>query len=69
MSLFHVYNKFDSMDCVVVTAKNATEALVLAIRDGYLTDTLSVDRFSLAVFDLPTDYYIGKHERHVKRVA
>lgn len=69
MSLFHVYNKFDSMDCVVVTANSEAEALVLAIRDGYLTNTLAVDSFSLVVFDLPQNHYIGKHERHIKRAA
>tara|TARA_R110002020_G_scaffold100611_1_gene237704 strand:- start:559 stop:732 length:174 start_codon:yes stop_codon:yes gene_type:complete len=57
------------MDCVVVTAKNSIEALVFAIRDGYLTNTLAVDRFSLTVLDLPNGYYIKSHERHVKAAA
>ena len=66
MSLFHVYNKFDTMDCVVVTAKSEIDALVFAIRDNYLTGTLAVNRFNLVVWPLANDYSIGQHERHIR---
>ncbi len=66
MSLFRVYNKFDSMDSVVVTAQNSVEALVFAIRDGYLTNTLAVDRFSLVTLDLPSGYHVKSYDRHFK---
>ena len=40
--MFHVYNQFDSMDLVHVSAKTEAEAIKLAIADGYLTSTLGV---------------------------
>ena len=40
--MFHVYNKFDSMDCIHVYAKTEQEAVELAIADGHLTENLGV---------------------------
>lgn len=41
--MFHVYNKFDSMDCIHVSSATEQEAVELAIADGFLTESLAVD--------------------------
>lgn len=45
--MFHVYNKFDSMDCIHVYAKTEQEAVELAVADGFLTKSLAVDPSNL----------------------
>lgn len=42
MALFHVYNKFDSMDLIHVSASSEMEAIELAKKDGHLTSELGV---------------------------
>ena len=42
MSLFHVYNKFDSMDTVQVVANTEAEAIEIALADGYLNNKYAV---------------------------
>ena len=41
--MFHVYNKFDSMDCIHVCASSKQDAISIALQDGYLTDKLGVE--------------------------
>lgn len=48
--MFHVYNKFDSMDCIHVSAKTEQEAVELAIADGHLTENLGVSPSDLAAY-------------------
>lgn len=66
MSLFHVYNKFDSMDCIHVAAKNECHALELAVADGYLTKELAVDADALVVLPFGRNDSTNKYVRLVK---
>lgn len=45
--MFHVYNKFDSMDCIHVCAASEQDAISIALQDEYLTDTLGVEASSI----------------------
>ena len=54
MSLFHVYNKFDSMDLVHVAARSEAAALSLAADDGYLTGELAIPASDLVVLPFTT---------------
>ncbi|RPG34591.1 MAG: hypothetical protein CBB72_006870 [Muricauda sp. TMED12] len=48
--MFHVYNKFDSMDCIHVYAASEQDAISIALQDGYLTDTLGVEDSDIVAY-------------------
>ena len=48
--MFHVYNKFDSMDCIHVYAKTEQEAINLAVADGHLTESLGVNHSDIVAY-------------------
>lgn len=69
MSLFHVYNKFDSMDLVHVAAKSEDAALSLAVEDGFLTRELCVNPCNLVVLPFYAQDNTSKHVRFIKGVV
>tara|TARA_R110002049_G_scaffold50333_1_gene142842 strand:- start:44 stop:253 length:210 start_codon:yes stop_codon:yes gene_type:complete len=69
MSLFHVYNKFDSMDLVHVAAKSEEAALSLAIKDGFLVDELCVNPCNLVVWPFCNRDNTSKYVRFIKGVV
>jgi len=45
--MFHVYNKFDTIDAIHVSASTAEEAIELAVKDGFLVGVLGVQERDL----------------------
>ena len=69
MSLFHVYNKFDSMNLVHVAAKSEEAALSLAVEDGFLTKDLCVNPCNLVVLPFYDKDNTSKYVRFIKGAA
>lgn len=62
---FHVYNKFDSMDLVVVLAKSEGEAINIAINDGYLTSHLGVQVNNIAALPFSSSDQVSDRIRRI----
>jgi len=65
--MFHVYNKFDSMDCVHVYASTKEEAVQIAIADGFLTKILGVEEQDVAAFPFLNGDQTSMHVRRISR--
>jgi hypothetical protein len=63
--MFHVYNKFDSMDMVHVSAKSPEEAIKIAVADGYLTKHLGVNELDIVAHPFSSSCQTSKFVRRI----
>lgn len=63
--MFHVYNKFDSMDLIHVSAINEFEAVRVAIEDGYLTNELGVKESDIVAHPFSNSCQTSGFVRHI----
>ena len=66
MSLFHVYNKFDSMDLVHVAARSEAAALSIAADDGYLTGDLAIPASDLVTLPFTAKDNTSSHVKLIR---